>query len=99
MVAAVLRGRGFDAVTARDIGGLGRSDIEQLASAALANRVLFSHNRVDFERLHRAWMEIGKPHAGIIVARRRTPVELAARVGRLLARLSADDLKNQLLYI
>ncbi len=98
VVAAILRSRGFDAVTARDIGALGRSDIEQLTSAVQSDRVLLTHNRVDFERLHREWIELGKSHAGIIVARRRLPVQLAARVGRLLERLTADDLKDQLLY-
>jgi hypothetical protein len=95
----MLRARGFEAVTARDAGQLGRSDSEQLATAAVTGRVLFTHNRVDFERLHREWLEAGRPHAGIVVARRRLPVELAARVGRLLSRLTADELKNQLLYV
>ncbi len=69
VVAAILRARGFDVVTARDIGQLGLSDSEQLAYAAQAGRVLLTHNRVDFERLHREWLGSGRSHQGIIIAR------------------------------
>ena len=99
VVATILRARGLDTATARDTGRLGRSDFEQLASGALAGRVLLTHNRVDFERLHREWLETGRPHAGIIIARRRTPAELAARVGRLISCLTADEMKNQLFHV
>ena len=98
VAAAILRARGFVAVTARDTGQLGRTDAAQLTFAADAGTILLSHNRVHFERLHREWLEGGRPHAGIIIARRRPPRELAARVGRLLARLPADQFKNQILY-
>lgn len=55
IVAAILKARGFDVVTARDAGQPGRSDFQQLAFGAEAGRVLLTHNRVDFERLHREW--------------------------------------------
>ena len=98
VVAAMLRARGFTVTTARDSGHLGRSDEAQLAFATEAGRALLTHNRVDFERLHRRWLESGRPHAGIIIARRRLPADLAGRVGRLLARLFAEDFANQLFY-
>lgn len=99
VAAAILKARGFDVLTARDAGQLGRSDFQQLAFGTEAGRVLLTHNRVDFERLHQEWLEAGKSHAGIVVARRRPPGDLAARVGRLLTRLTAEDLHNQLLYV
>lgn len=99
VVAAISGARGFEVTTTRDSGQLGRSDSDQLAFAARGGYVLLPHNRVDFERLHREWLEVGRPHAGIIVARRRSPAELAARVGRLLVRFTADELKNQLFYV
>ncbi len=86
-------------VTARDAGQLGRSDAEQLTFAAASERVLLTHDRVHFERLHREWLDAGRNHAGILVGRRRMPAELATRIGRLLLRLSAQDLQNQFLYI
>ncbi|MEK6619257.1 MAG: DUF5615 family PIN-like protein [Nitrospirota bacterium] len=99
VVATTLQARGFDVVTTRDLGKLGRTDAEQLATSAMAGRVFLTHNRVDFESLHGEWLQAGRAHAGIIVARRHAPSELASRVGRLLSRLTADDLKNQLLYV
>ena len=99
VLAAILRARGFNTLTVRDAKQLGRSDAAQLTVASEANRVFLIHNRVDFEQLYREWLESGKPHAGIIIARRRLPIELATRVGRLLSRLSSEDLVNQLLYI
>lgn len=86
-------------MTARDAGLLGRSDDEQLAFSAEADRAFLTHNRVDFERLHRDRLVAGRLHAGIFVARRRQPQEIAARVGRLLARLNPADLKSQLFYL
>ena len=99
VVAAILRARGCDAMSARDTGQLGRSDSEQLAFGAAAGRVVLTHNRIHFERLHRDWLQEGRSHAGILVARRRPPRDVAARVGRLLARLGAADLKDQLFYV
>lgn len=99
VVAAILTARGFVVTTARDRKQLSRSDEEQLAFAADTNSVLLTHNRVDFERLHREWLEARRRHFGIVIARRRPPGELAARVGRLLDRLRAQELRDQLFYI
>lgn len=99
ILAAILRARGFDVVTTRDTGHLSWTDDDQLAFAAETRRVFLTHNRVDFERLHRLWLEAGRAHAGILIARRRLPAELAARVGRLLSRMTADDLVNQVFYV
>lgn len=98
VVAAILRARGFEVVTTRE-SGVGLPDAEQLAFAARAGRALLTHNRSDFERLHREWLETGRAHAGIIIARRRLPRDLAAMFGRLLGRLSAESFKNQLFYV
>jgi hypothetical protein len=99
IVAAILQGRGFDSLTTRDVGQLGQPDSQQLTFAATNGRVLLTHNRVDFERLHREWLEAARSHAGIIVARRRSPAEVASRVGRILTRMTSDHLKDQLLYV
>jgi hypothetical protein len=99
VLAAMLLARGFTVTTARDAGQLGRSDEEQLTFATNAGSVLLTHNRVDFERLHGSWFEAGRPHSGIIIARRRLPAELARRLGRLIVRLPAEDFVNQLFYV
>ena len=98
VLAAMLRGRGFPVTTARDAGHLGRADEPRLRVAADADRILLTHNRADFERLHRQWIESGRRHAGIIIARRRVSGELTVRLGRLLGRLTADEVTSQLFY-
>ena len=99
VLAAMLRARGFTVTTARDSGQLGRSDEDQLTFAADAGRLLLTHNRADFERLQRSWLEAGRSHSGIIIARRRLPVEVARRLGRLLVRLPAEGFAGQLFYV
>ena len=99
VLAAMLRARGFTVTTARDSGQLGRSDEEQLTFATDAGSVLVTHNRVDFERLHRSWLDAGRPNSGIIIARRRLSAELSGRLGRLLVRLPAEDFADQLFYV
>ena len=64
VLAAMLRARGFPVPTARDTEHLGQTDEDQLQVSADAGRVLLTHNRVDFERLHRHWIESGRRHAG-----------------------------------
>jgi hypothetical protein len=61
--------------------------------------VLVTHNRSDFERLHRSWLEAARSHSGIIATRRRLPTELARKLGRLLVRLPAESFANQLFYV
>jgi hypothetical protein len=98
VLAAMLRARGFRVTTTRDAGYLGRTDEQQLHVAADSNLILLTHNRADFQRLHHEWLESGRRHSGIIIARRRLPRELTLRLGRLLGRLTADDFMNQLFY-
>lgn len=100
MVGEILRSHGFDVVTARDAQNLGGTDSAQLAFATRHRRVILTHNRLDFEALHRAAIMEQRPHAGIILANRRaSDTELARRILRLLNLFSADEMENQLFYI
>ena len=95
LVAILLRGRGLDAVAAVTEHMLGEDDAAQLARAALLGRCIVTHNRVHFELLHRQYLESGRDHAGIIVATRRAPRELASRIVMLLDALTADEIRNR----
>ena len=64
-VAAGLKRRGIDAISARDSGNLGLSDAQQLAYAHQEKAIIFSHDD-DFLRLAHQWMLAGRPHSGII---------------------------------
>ena len=44
-------------------------------------------------------MEAGRPHAGIIVAFRKRPYFIANKLSHLLQTITADEMRNQLLYI
>ena len=56
-------------------------------------------NRGDFEALHRKWLAEGNGHWGILIATQQRPHKLASSLLRLLDRLSADELRDQLLYL
>ena len=99
LVARLIRARGFSATTARDEGLLEQDDASQLAFATHQERVLVTHNRVDFENLAKLHFETGQNHAGMILAVRRPPHEIARRLLILLNHLTADEMVNQIRYI
>ena len=60
---------------------------------------MVTHNRGDFEGLHRQYIAADRNHAGIIIAVRRRPREIFGRLLPILNRITADEMRNQLLYI
>ena len=80
--AQLLTPRGFNCLTTRDAGRLGRPDGEQLGFATSQGRILVTHNRVHFERLAVEWMSDRREHAGIVVLGRQSrphPTHLTAQ--------------------
>lgn len=65
-IAAALRRRGVDAVSAHEVGNVGLPDAEQLRWASQDGRCLVTRNRRDFTRLSREAVRVGQPHAGIV---------------------------------
>ena len=59
---------------------------------------MITHNRVDCERLHLQFLEEDKKHSGIIIVPQKNAYELAKRTGVLVTALTAEDIRNQLLY-
>ena len=51
VLGAILSARGYNVLTVRDAKQLGQTDIKQLHIATEGNRILLTHNRVDFEQL------------------------------------------------
>jgi predicted nuclease of predicted toxin-antitoxin system len=98
LVAVLLRSRGLDITTVPEQATLGRTDSEQLKFATSFGRCLLTHNRVDFERLHLLYREENRQHSGIIVVPLRNAYEVAQRIGILVNALTADEIRNQLLY-
>ncbi len=99
LVADLLHGRGFVAITTRDEGQLQNSDAEQLAYAVRQRKTLLTHNRADFEALAQAYRDGDKKHYGIILVEHHSPYELVRRLMRILNHITADEMENQVRYI
>jgi hypothetical protein len=96
-----LRARGVDLVTTADAGQIGSSDEEQLAFAAAHGLVLYTFNVGDFCRLHLAYLETGRSHAGIVVVpRQRYDVGQQIRaICRLTTDRTASEMQNALVFL
>lgn len=99
LVAELLRVRGFSAVTTLEAGNLNASDEEQLEFAVAGQKIMLTHNRDDFVALAENYFATGQKHYGIIVAVRRPPQQIVARLLAILNQTTADEMINQLLYI
>ena len=99
LIAELVAARGFIAVTAREARQLRRSDAEQLDYAVARNMCIVTHNRRHFEELHSQYMAAGHSHASVITAFRKRPYLIACRLSYLLQTITADEMRNQLLYI
>jgi len=99
-ITDILRTRGFDVACARDEGTLHRTDDEQIMHAISQHRAIVTHNRVHFENQHRKFLEAGRKHYGIIIAKRRPKdAEVVAKLLALLNALTAEEMENQLRYV
>lgn len=98
-VAVLLRARGFKVITTQEAGNIGATDEQQLAFAAENQLTLLTHNRVDFERLVQQYFEQNRDHFGVIIALRRPPNEIVARLLRILNTRTWDEMRNQVVYI
>ena len=99
LVGRLLPQRNCQAVTARDAGQLGKSDPEQLEYATRHGMVIVTHNRGDFEELHRQYLAAGQAHAGILIAMDNRPYALARRILAAWDMYTADEMRNQLFYV
>ena len=97
-IADILQAAGHQAVAAIQMGWDGLKDPDQLLNAARRNWIVVTHNRRDFEMLHRAGLlwstewAVVRPHSGILILPQATPAEQAAgRMGDIdLAQLLID---------
>ena len=96
-----LRSRGLDVTSVLDEGRVGQNDRAQLDYASQQRRVLYTFNVGDFCRLHSEYANEGKPHSGIIVVYRQryTVGEQLRRLLRLADKKSAEEMRNQLIFL
>ncbi len=102
-LAPALRERGFEAQSAAEAGLLNSDDLAQLAYAAEHNMTLLTCNVRHFLPLAKAYAETGLSHAGIILSSeqysRQRFGELLRLVLRLLNSLSADEMRDCVVYL
>lgn len=93
-LAALIRQRGFDAVSAYEVGNSALNDPDQLRYAADHHRTILTCNAKDFAPLLDQWWEAGVEHWGIIVSEQLTLAEMLRRTLRLLDGVSAEEMRN-----
>ena len=99
VVADMIRAAGFSARTTRDEGRLSDPDDKQLAFAAARGWTVLTHNRVHFQALADDFLASGRSHAGMILAFRKPTRELADKVLLVLNTLTADEMRDNVVYL
>lgn len=93
-LARQARQRGFDVVSAYEVGNGRLLDEDQLAYAAEQNQVILTHNARDFAPLFDEWWQAGRHHAGIMVSEQLPVGVLLKRLLQMLDTVTADALAN-----
>ncbi len=102
LLAPALRRRGYMAQSCVEAGALGWDDEAHLDYAAGRGMALLTSDASDFIPLARRWYANGREHAGIIIApefSRREVGTLLRWTLRLLDSLTADELRNTVVYL
>ncbi len=99
MLGEVLRQRGYDAVHVLDAGRTGKSDADQLAYAVSQQRAILTHNVRHFRLLNQKYHEEGRRHFGILLSAQVPLRDLLRRSLRFLGRHTADDVRNNVLWL
>ncbi len=96
-----LKARGVDVATALDEQTIAHSDASHLSHASHLGRSLYSFNVRDYLQLHTEYMQEGKHHAGIILARQQHHAigEQVRRLLHLLAVKSAEQMRDSIEFL
>lgn len=95
----ILQQRGYDVIHVLEADRAGMTDPEQLAYAASRQRAILTHNIRDFILLNKLYHDEGKEHFGILLADQVPLRELLRRTLRFLSRRTAEDVKNNALWL
>jgi uncharacterized protein with PIN domain len=100
-LAEALRIRGVDVLTAFEAGMIERPDEDHLDYATSKGRVLSTFNVADCCRIHAAYQNSSRPHAGIVLGRQKQHSigEQMRRLPKLTAARSPEQMANHLEFL
>ena len=98
-IARALRLRGWEAMTVVESGRQGETDSAQLQFAIERDFAVLTYNVGDFARLHAEVVAQGNHHAGVILATQDDPRRNLRALFNLLSTCSAEELRDQLVYL
>ncbi len=101
-LAAALRAGGIDAVTVRELGLAGCSDLEIFGAAVAQELVLLTENVGDFARIAAEHSSAGQRHPGLLIALSsrfsRRPAGARPLIGAIKA-VAGKDLGDRVAYL
>ena len=98
-IAASLRLKGYDVVSAHEVRNWGLADSEQLRYAVEEGRAIFTFNSGDFARLHQKHIGSGLTHHGILTSKQVPFSELLTRLTRFLYSKKQEEIKDGFFWI
>jgi len=98
-IAEALRLRGWIALTTQEAGRRGTEDPDQIVFATNQEYTILTYNSDDYPRLHYDIVSGGNTHTGIILATQDNPRRNIRALLNLLNSLSAEEIRNQLVYL
>jgi uncharacterized protein with PIN domain len=93
-LARVLRSRGYDVISAHEVGNAEATDEEQMAFAVAQGRVLLTCNTRDFTPIFEDYWFAGREHSGVVVSEQLELGEMLRRVTAFLDTVTADEMRN-----
>ncbi len=102
LIAKLLRERGYNAISARDVGMIEKSDEEQLIYAVERKMTILIYNRDDFLEIDKKWRAAQRTHHGILISEQfssRQTGEFIRRLSSFLDRVTADEMINLVRYL
>ena len=98
-IAAALRVKGYDVVSAHEVQNQSLSDSQQLEYAVSEQRAIFTFNIGDFDRLHKEYIKSRKNHFGILLSKQMPIGETINRLTKFLFAHSKEGIKNNKSWI
>ena len=97
-VATALRLKGDDVVSAHEVQKQSLTDSQQLAYAVSEQRMLFTFNAGDFDRLHKEYVSSGRKHFGILLSKQLPLSETIKRLTTFLFTHTTNETRNNVFW-